>query len=72
MRGKKEGPAALTAKGRTIKTAVLYHIAPRLSMAAEIILLAQTPDPADGLRRACFARLERVLQRHYTERRAGI
>ena len=67
MRGKKEGPAARTAKrGPKFSTDVSYHTAAALSTAAEMIMLAaQVPESENGLRRACFGRLERVLKRHY-------
>ena len=73
MRYKKEAPAGQTAqKGAKSNTGISYTQAPRLSIAAEIILLAlQVPDHADRLRRAYWNRLEQVLQRHYEEVRAG-
>jgi len=45
----KKAPAALTAKGQKFSTGESYHIVPRLSTAAEIILLAlQAPTMRTG------------------------
>ena len=73
MKGKKLRAAGSTATPKHQNQALSYHAALRLSMAAEIIVLAlQTPDHADHLRRACYDRLEQVLRQHYREGRAGL
>jgi hypothetical protein len=71
MKRRKKAPTR-QGQGQGFNTKVSYTNAPRLSTAAQILLLiAQTPDHADRLRRACYARLDTVLRLHYTEGRAG-
>lgn len=71
MTRKKEAPTG-QGQGLHFNSNLFYRTAPRLSIAADIILLIeQAPDHADRLRAACWDRLEQVLRRHYAEGRAG-